>query len=50
MEFGMKLAKWIIAGAVSYISTMWISNFVLNLIASLIMWYVTLYFLNRFLE
>jgi hypothetical protein len=46
----MKLAKWIIAGGVSYISTMWIKNFVFNLIASVVMWYVSLYFLNKVLE
>ncbi len=46
----MKIAKWIIAGAISYIGTMWIKNFVLNLLASTALWFISLYFLNKFLE
>jgi hypothetical protein len=46
----MKLAKWTIATITSYIGTMWIKNFWYNLIASTILWFVCLYFLNKFLE
>jgi len=46
----MKLAKWIITGKVSYISTMLIKNFAFNPIASVVIWRVSLYFLNKVLE
>jgi len=42
------IAKWIIAGVISYVGVMWISNFWLNLIGSIILWYISLYFLNKF--
>ena len=46
----MKLAKWIIAGILSYALTFWIKNFVYSLLASIAVWYISLYFLDRFLE
>ncbi|WP_457560832.1 hypothetical protein [Caminibacter sp.] len=46
----MRLAKWIIAGAVSYIATIPIKNFVWNLIISTAVFYLSLHFINKFLE
>ena len=46
----MKIAKWIIAGIVSYALTFWIKNLALNIILSIIIWYLTLHFLNKWLE
>jgi hypothetical protein len=44
------IARWIIAGVISYVGTLWISNFWLNLLASIALWYITLYFLDKFLK
>ena len=46
----MKIAKWIIAGIISYGATFWINNLILNTILSIIIWYVSLYFIDKFLE
>jgi hypothetical protein len=46
----MKLAKWIIAGIISYGATFWINNLIANIIAGIIIWYVSLWFLDKFLE
>jgi hypothetical protein len=46
----MKIAKWIIAGIISYGATFWIKNIVWNVIAGIAVWYGSLYFIDRFLE
>ncbi|EDM22885.1 hypothetical protein [Caminibacter mediatlanticus] len=46
----MKIAKFIIAGGVSYISSFWIKNIVLSLLIGIFTWYLTLFFLNKWLE
>ncbi|WP_456479980.1 hypothetical protein [Nautilia sp.] len=46
----MKAAKWIIAGFVSYAATFWIKNLILNITAGIIIWYASLWFLDKFLE
>ena len=46
----MKLAKWLVAGVVSYVATIWIKNFWINFVASTIIWFVMLYILDKFLE
>ncbi|ACM93328.1 hypothetical protein NAMH_0376 [Nautilia profundicola AmH] len=46
----MKIAKWSIAALISYGATLWIKNLVFNFVASILVWYLTLYYLNKFLE
>ena len=45
----MKLAKWTIAAITSYVGTMWIKTFGI-IFTSTILWFVCLYFLDKFLE
>jgi len=46
----MKTAKWTIAAVISYGATFWIKNLAWNIVAGIAIWYLTLYYLNRFLE
>jgi hypothetical protein len=46
----MKLTKWIIAGIISYAATFWIKNIVVNIILGITVWYLSLHFLDRWLE
>jgi hypothetical protein len=46
----MKIAKWTTAAVISYAATFWIKNFVWNLTASMVVWYFSLYFIDRWLE
>jgi len=44
----MKLTKWIIAGVGSYVGSMWIAGFWLNLLVSTALWFAILYILDIF--
>ena len=44
------LSIWIIAGVISYLSTMWISNLVWSLVASTIVWYLSVYYIKKWLR
>jgi len=46
----MRIAKWIIAGGISYLSSFWIKNFFISLIVSIIFWYLSLIILNKLIE
>jgi len=41
---------WIIAGIISYVTTMWITDFVWNLIAGTIVWYLSVYYIKKYLN
>ena len=44
------LSIWIIAGVISYVSTMWINNLVWNIIISTIIWYLAVHYIKKWLR
>ena len=44
------LSIWIIVGVISYIATMWIKSFIWNIVASTIVWYVSVYYIKKYLK
>jgi hypothetical protein len=46
----MKIAKWTIAAITSYGATFWIKNIVWNILISIVIWYLSLWILDKILE
>jgi len=44
------ISIWIIAGFISYITTVWIKNLIWNIIASTIVWIIVVHYLKKFLN
>jgi len=44
------LSIWIVAAVISYFSTIWIDDLMWNIIASTIIWYLSVFYIKKWLR